>query len=389
MLIKTFRSLPILLAILLAILPLVTTQVQGEELVISGNGTNSEGQVLLESSRVTTVEQNNQANVGNDLNTSSTTGNNAASSNTNSDTTISTGDASQSLTLTNSVNNSELEISSCCDPGTEAQISGNGSGSQNQIELSRYNEVNISINQIANIKNDIKGSANTGENSANDNTGGDVSITTGNITVSGGIVNGPINIANVSGGVGGASAETSISSNGDGSSNLIFLALNNLANISVNHSAYVNNNVYWDLTTGGNQANRNTGGNVWIGSGDILFDFFIKNGPINFSFVDVSCCDPFDPKDPEDHDNGGVVSPPGDQNNDEGEDEGEEEPHGKLLPSAAAIEAGGPGIAGLSDTSSGEAQAIFFWVGLAMLAYGSNLIGRELLGKISPSVNKR
>ncbi len=40
-------------------------------------------------------------------------------------------------------------------------------------------------------------------------------------------------------------------------------------------------------------------------------------------------------------------------------------------------------VLGLSDTSNDLAQSLFFWAGMAMIVFGTRLIGREASGKIS------
>jgi len=67
------------------------------------------------------------------------------------------------------------------------EVSGNGSDSDNTVNYTQENEVEIEQENEADITNNIEVDANSGNNEAEDNTGGDVTIKTGkaeaNVTV--------------------------------------------------------------------------------------------------------------------------------------------------------------------------------------------------------------
>src|SRR3990167_1600933 len=63
---------------------------------------------------------------------------------------------------------------------TTVEISGNGSGSDNEANVLVESTTVVTQNNDANIQNNVTVNANTGNNEANDNTGGDVSVDTGN-----------------------------------------------------------------------------------------------------------------------------------------------------------------------------------------------------------------
>ena len=349
------------------------------EIVVTDNGSGSESEVQLTQETETNVTQTNEANVANDVNVSANTGDNETSDNTGGNVAVATGNVTENIAVDNSVNSSVVE-SECCPQDLSAAISGNGADSDNDIDLTVENSTNISVNQIAYITNNIQGTANTGGNSANDNTGGNVSIETGSIHIAGGIQNGPINSASVSGGSGGGDISAKIFGNGANSENEIEASFDFDSDIFLYFESNIDNFVNWDLNTGENEASGNNG-NVKILTGDIFFDFFIKNGPINFGGVAWGCCDIFDPGEPPADEE--PPDDPGDENggnNGEDEDNGEEngedeeEDEGELLAEAAAIEAGGPGIIGLSDTSSDSAQILFFYLGLAMIVSGARIL---------------
>ena len=61
----------------------------------------------------------------------------------------------------------------------DIEVSGNGSDSNNTVNFASNNTTNVTQNNTADISNDIDVDADTGKNDANDNTGGDVTIDTG------------------------------------------------------------------------------------------------------------------------------------------------------------------------------------------------------------------
>ena len=354
------------------------TMAKALEIVITDNGSGSNNEVQTQVETSTNIEQSNESNISNEVVTEANTGGNEASGNTGGDINLTTGDVNQNLSIENSVNSSVVETE-CCPQDASVNISGNGADSENGVFLALNNNTDVYIGQNADVKNKIKGVANTGENTANSNTNGNVSIDTGNIYAGGSIENGPINIHSVRVPSGGGDYSLKIVENAASSINEIAAWFDNDNYVFVNNEADIFNFVNWDLNTGRNNANGNTGGDVSIKTGDIFFDFIIRNGPINVGSVEISCCDIFDPGDPSDNDDN---PPPGGGPSDPGSSNNPGSSQGTLLSSAAATEAGGPGLVGLSDTGSELAQAIFFWAGIIMIAGGAKLIGREASGKL-------
>lgn len=280
---------------------LSASSAEAEELVISGNGSSADSQITVSTTTNTTVEQSNQASIQNDVQLDLNTGENSTSDNTASDTQITTGDINTQVSTDTSANVSMVSLDCCPNPESTIAVTDNGSDSQNSINFAQKLDTQINIYQNAYIQNSVTGSANTGGNSANDNTGGSVTIETGNINVSSNIVNKNINMTNVSAPQANGSVDIKISGNGSYSNNLADISLNNNLNINIDSQADILNNSIWDLITGRNQASGNTGGNVYIATGDINFVAEIINGPINESLVTIDCCDdPDDPADPGD-----------------------------------------------------------------------------------------
>lgn len=370
-----------------------TSNVSALELVISGNGERSVNEVVVKEVRDTSIDQSNEANVANDIDIAATTGENTAADNS-GDVAIETGDTSAEVTIENSANVSSVEIGCCPEGDSSLEISGNASNSENAIDLDKNRDVDISIDQTANITNNVTGYMNTGDNVAKDNSGS-ILIDTGDIKVEGVIENGPVNIANFSGGSNPPSFEAQISNNASDSTNFINLDFNDIFSFNINNNAYIENNVDWDLNTGGNRAKDNVG-DVEILTGDVFFDFFIKNGPMNFGGISWGCCGVDDPgdsggspsDDPSDPDEPSGPGGPGDPGNGAGGDNGSTDGGGSSSPDdggSLLAEAASTGafILGLSDTSSEATQSLFFWAGIAMVALGSKILAQELAFKAS------
>ena len=150
---------------------------------VTGNGAGSGNTVNLEVNRTVQIQQQNTADVRNSVDANANTGNNEANDNTGGDVSITTGNATTKVALNNQAN-SNLESGVCCDDSSvNVKVAGKGSGSDNAVNLSLNNERNVSTTNELNIDNRIEAGANTGDNEANGNTGGDVNISTGNALI--------------------------------------------------------------------------------------------------------------------------------------------------------------------------------------------------------------
>lgn len=150
---------------------------------VSGNGADSQNTANLSISQTVTLQQQNNADVDNNVDASANTGGNEASDNTGGDVSINTGDASTSLSLSTTANSNKLSGVCCDDLSVDAKISGNGADSDNEINLSLNRENSFIENNNLDVDNRVELYANTGDNRANGNTGGDVSINTGNALI--------------------------------------------------------------------------------------------------------------------------------------------------------------------------------------------------------------
>jgi hypothetical protein len=259
---------------------------------VSGNGSDSESEIKFEQENEVTVEQSNYADVLNNVSVKSNTGDNEAEDNTGGDIVIETGDSETSVTVSNTLNSNVAQVESCCLGDVEAKISGNGTDSDNDIDLELENEVELKQYNDATVLNYVDAKSETGDNEAEDNTGGEVSIKTGNASTTVGVsTTANSNSAWVTGGgeEGGGSLSAIISGNGSDSENEIELELENETELEQSNYADILNDVYVKSETGDNEAEDNTGGEVAIETGDATADVTVDN-LVNFNWADIDGC---------------------------------------------------------------------------------------------------
>lgn len=262
----------------------------GTTIVVSGNGSDSDNTAAVSVTSERAVVQENVANISNDVDADANTGENDASDNTGGDVSVDTGDAKTDVTVSNSVNSNSAEVDCCPSGDTEVVISGNGTESDNTVELEQKSETGVFQGNDADVSNDVDADAKTGGNDADDNTGGDVEIDTGKATsivdVS---TSANVNSAKV-GGAGDDTGELSawITGNGSDTDNAIALALEHATAVVQENEADIDNDVDADAFTGWNDADDNTGGDVLIDTGDAKADVEVDN-LVNFNWADVDC----------------------------------------------------------------------------------------------------
>ena len=115
------------------LLNLATPAFAGITIEISGNGSDSENEAEVEFEHEVEVNQQNWADVLNDVEVEAETGGNEAEDNTGGDVSIETGDAETNVTVSNSLNSNVAEVDACCLGDVDALISGNGSESSNEV----------------------------------------------------------------------------------------------------------------------------------------------------------------------------------------------------------------------------------------------------------------
>ena len=168
----------------------------------------------------------------------------------------------------------------------ELEIVDNGGGSTNEVQIVEESEVVVTQENEAVIENNIQTEADTGENQASDNTGGDVSITTGDA----GVVLNVDNTANVNEATHECCEDPgtiTISGNGADSTNTANVTTSNVVAATSIQTANITNNVGNFSNTGNNQANRNNG-NVTIDTGSAYVSGRVVNGPVNAYSATIS-----------------------------------------------------------------------------------------------------
>jgi hypothetical protein len=274
-----------------------------------GNGSDSDNQITASLTNTDTTLQENLALVDNLMELESTTGDNHADKNVGSSTIIS-GDANVSGTLINAVNTNIdgvavvefniiddhvgdiiLNFEGSCGTGCSATAALtnelNGTDSYNQTDLDFINIQNTFQTNLAYLDNTLVLSADSGYNTADNNTGGDNTIQTGDANVSASVLNFVNN--NISGDVIYALVNIfgdligdiifpeealqffnlANQDNGSGSTNQIASTTNNESQTFQTNYAEINNTVEANANTGDNEAKKNTGGSATVETGDV------------------------------------------------------------------------------------------------------------------------
>jgi len=264
----------------------------GTTLQISGNGSDSTSAVNVSSANTTTVSQSNTAVVSNNVTSNASTGGNKASDNTGGDTTVKTGDAANHVAVQNTLNSNQADVNSCgCqNGGASVLVSGNGTDSTNTANVSQNNATSLFQTNTAVVTNNVDANAKTGNNKANDNTGGDTFINSGNASntvLVGTTAN--ANVAHIGGGTGNAGGlDVVISGNGSDSDNTVNLSSDPSLTLVQGNTAVISNNVDADANSGGNKANDNTGGDTTVKTGDATSHVGVDN-MVNFNAASADC----------------------------------------------------------------------------------------------------
>lgn len=294
----------------------------GATVANNANGTNStnNGSAVVDNNN--TTNQANSATVNTNLNSSTVTGDNDASDNV-GNASINTGDANTTGTVLTMVNTnaqgimvSEFNIlddqvgdvvldfaANCvlgCAGPTQVVNTGNGSNSNNDASTDTTNTTTTTQENDAQIGNDLVLTADTGNNTANANTGGDSNITTGdanvaanvltfaNNNIAGNVIYGIVNIfGDLIGDIifpedqinsccaGSITAKNT--GNGSGSDNSSNVDIIDTDNTFQSNNADITNDLVFDANTGENATSRNTGGDSTVTSGDTNIDVNLLN----------------------------------------------------------------------------------------------------------------
>lgn len=172
----------------------VTPVFADEDVTISDNGNSSVNTVVILESQTQTVVQGNLALVGNLVVAGANAGNNTANQNTGGDVDITSGKAIVDVSVDNLINKNVASVPSCCcDPCSEntntVQILDNGNKSTNTVVIGESCSETVAQLNAALVFNGVLAGANSGNNEANKNTDGNVTITTGKAKVKTAITN--------------------------------------------------------------------------------------------------------------------------------------------------------------------------------------------------------
>lgn len=264
---------------------------------VSGNGSNSENEISIEKDRNVQVNQNNNSNIVNDINVSANTGNNEVSDNTGGEVEVETGDTTIEAVIVNDTNYNEAVVEQCdCDNEVNVKVSGNGTDSENEVDLEFDNETNVVQNNRSRIRNRLNFDANSGNNDVEDNTGGEVELTTGNVTLGALVENiANRNVASVggNGGNGGTEVDLEVSGNGSDSENEVDLEFDNEVGIWQDNYTTIGNYFLFAGNSGDNDVEDNTVGSdedPSLTTGDVTVGAFVGNAAgFNVAAADCGC----------------------------------------------------------------------------------------------------
>ncbi|MBI2009728.1 MAG: hypothetical protein HYS86_00980 [Candidatus Chisholmbacteria bacterium] len=259
---------------------------------ISGNGRDSTSLIETDLERKVDVQQDNDADVKNDVTVYTNTGNNKANDNIGGNVSIDTGNTDVGVQISNNLNTNFAEVDNCggCAFDGEFKIANNGRDSDNTIEFDAESKVEVDQDNDAKVKNYVDVTAKTGDNDANDNNGGSVEIDTGNVKVNPVAIWNTLNanFARVSNGGGDGELSARIVGNLRKSANLIDLDFESKVDVQQDNDADVANDVDVYGNSGNNDANDNHG-SVEIDTGNVEIGVLVDTAA-NFNLADVEDC---------------------------------------------------------------------------------------------------
>lgn len=152
---------------------------------------------------------------------------------------------------------------------TAVVISGNGSNTDNTAHFENNTETTVSQSNELAIGVDIAANANSGGNEANNNTGTNANVSSGNATAAGGVlVEGGSNEASLNCGCDAqGTSVVAVEGNGSGSNNMAHLMSSNSFSLTQNQAALIGASLQTNASSGMNSSNNNTGGSTHITGG--------------------------------------------------------------------------------------------------------------------------
>ena len=151
-------------------------------LEITGNGPNSDNTIVVANTSSCTVSQKANTNVEALVGASASTGGNTANGNVGGTTSITTGDAMATATMTVIGGSNTATDPCCCTPAAEpptSEISGNGPNTDNDIVVANVKNTTIRQRARTRVRALVGAKAKTGKNTSNGNVGTGTTIGTG------------------------------------------------------------------------------------------------------------------------------------------------------------------------------------------------------------------
>ncbi len=260
---------------------------------VSGNGVNSDNTTTVTQTTTTSVVQSNTANVSNDIHAVAESGENTANGNTGGEVKIDAGAATAAVTVSNTLNSNEAEVA-CggCAGDVNVKVANNGKDSDNDVNLGVSNTSYVNQNNTANVNNDVDVHADSGDNEAEDNTGGDVSITTKLAKATADVsTEANINVAKVGADQSAGALDILVTGNGVHSDNDVVLGITNTTTVLQNNLANVFNDVEAVAESGENEVEGTTNGEASIETGAAIAGAIVDTSA-NFNWADVEgCCE--------------------------------------------------------------------------------------------------
>lgn len=238
---------------------------------VSGNGYDSNNTVDFKTETSTVVTQSNSVQVKNNINQDANTGGNTVAKNTGADIDVETGSVTQSADVKTVAGGNSASVEACgCELDLEVVIAKNGADSKNKVDFDVESNTALFQDNNVNVENKVKQDADTGKNDIEKNTGGDISLKTGDVDQETTLhTEAGMNLANIDSGKGGVNLELAIVENGADSYNKIDLDLDVETEVVQENSVRVKNNVDQDADTGDNDIEENTGGDIDVVTGDV------------------------------------------------------------------------------------------------------------------------
>jgi hypothetical protein len=252
---------------------------------VSGNGAYHDANVNLDKNKTVTLNQDNNANVKNYIDSNANTGKNDSKFNTGGDSAIVTGAAVNEVSVSTMANANVATIGggNGSAGNSSVTISGNGAFSDSLVDLSGNSAIVLDQDNDAYIKNIVDANANTGKNDAKFNTDGDVLVRTGfagsEVSVDNAV---NFNFASVDCGCVLGGLGVVIDGNGAKSLNEVNADLDHALVTGQDNLAKLWNDVDANAKSGYNESDFGTGGDNAVVSGDTVSETSVSNaGNVN------------------------------------------------------------------------------------------------------------